>query len=126
MSAPFPASTLDALRSARTVVVETSGGADRPVHEAVIWIVVDPEDRVLVRSVRGQRGRWYRELVAHPVGALRTGETRAAVRAERATDPERIGACTAALAIKYRGSRASLASIVRDEVLDATLELHPG
>ena len=126
MSLQFPSATLDTLRTARTVVIETSGGPDRTVHETVIWIVVDSDDRVLVRSVRGRRGRWFRELVAHPVGALHVGETRTPIHAEPATDADRIGACTAALAMKYRTSRGSLASMVRDDVLDATLELHPG
>ena len=125
MTASFPAATIDALRSARTVVVETSAGPDQPVHETVIWLVVDRDDRVLVRSVRGRRGRWFRELVAHPNGTLQVAGTSVAVSAEPATDDERIGACTAALAMKYRTSRASLASMVRDEILDATLELHP-
>jgi hypothetical protein len=125
MSAAFPPDTLDGLRTARTVVVETSKGPDRPVHETVIWIVVDREDRVLVRSVRGGRGRWFRELVAHPNGALHVGGTRIAVHAVPAVDADRIAACTAALSMKYRTSRGSLASMVRDEVLDATLELHP-
>ena len=125
MTAAFPAATLDALRSARTVVIETSAGPGRLVHETVIWVVVDRDERVLVRSVRGRRGRWFRELVAHPTGTLQVAGTSIAVSAEPATEEGRIGACTAALAMKYRTSRASLASMVRDEILDATLELHP-
>jgi hypothetical protein len=55
-----------ALRGARTVRIETSAGPGRPVHRAIIWVVVDETGRVLVRSWLGERGRWYRELRVNP------------------------------------------------------------
>jgi hypothetical protein len=123
----FPTVVLDARRAARTVEIETSAGAGRPVHRAVIWIVVDDDDeRVLVRSVRGERGRWYRELLANPSGAVHVAGTRIPVVADPAGDAARVTACSAALTAKYRTSRGSLASMVRDEVLDTTLELRRG
>ena len=121
----FGAGQLDAIRAARTVRIESSRGAGQPVHTTVIWIVVDDAARVLVRSVRGGRGRWYRELLANPSGAVHAGADRIPVRAESAADAERVAACSTALAAKYRGSRGSLASMLRDEVLEATLELLP-
>jgi hypothetical protein len=121
----FPPPTLDAFRAARTVVIETSAGAGGSVHRTVIWIVVDTEDRVLVRSVRGGRGRWYRELIANPSGAIHVAGTRIPVVAEPAADAARVASCTAALTAKFRTSRGSLASMVRDEILDTTLELRP-
>ncbi len=121
----FSAPALEAIGRARTVVIETSAGEGLPVHRTVIWIVVDLEGRVLVRSVRGARGRWFRELLANPAGGLDVGGTRIPVSAVAADDPGRIAACSAALAVKYRTSRGSLASMVRDEVLAATLELRP-
>jgi hypothetical protein len=123
----FDAATLDALRVARTVRIETSRGAGQPVHETIIWIVVDDGDRVLVRSVRGRRrSRWYREIVANPRGAVMGFGSRVDVRAEPATDHDRIEACSDALRAKYPGAGQSLASMLRDEVLDTTLELKPG
>jgi len=121
----FAPSTLDALRAARTVVIESSAAVDRPTHMTPIWIVVDDDNRVLVRSVRGRRGRWYRELLANPSGAVHIAGTRIPVVAEPASDAARVAAYTAAVAAKYRTSRGSLASMVRDEILDATLELLP-
>ena len=112
------------MRSARTVSIETSAGAGKPEHRAIIWIVVDEEGRAYVRSVRGQRGRWYRELVANPTGAVRVDGRRIAVRAKRA-DAEGIEACSRLLSLKHGSSRASLASMLRGEVLPTTLELEP-
>ncbi len=86
----FDPELLLALRGARTVRIETSAGAGRPVHEAIIWVVVDDAGRVLVRSWRGERGRWFRELRANPAGAVRVGPRRVPVHAELAADPVRI------------------------------------
>jgi hypothetical protein len=112
------------LRDARTVEIETSAGEGRPVHRAIIWVLVDEDGRTFVRSWLGPRGRWYRELVAFPHGALHVGERRIAVRAV-AADEDGIAACSRLLRAKYRSSRASLLSMLRDEVLETTLELRP-
>ena len=112
------------LRDAKMVEIETTRGADAPVHRTVIWIVADEAGRAFVRSVRGVRGRWYRELVANPHGAVIVGNGRIAVIAAPA-DPEGIEAASRLLAEKYRTSRASLASMQRDDVLPTTLELEP-
>ena len=118
----FDPDTLDILNAARTVRIETSAGEGRPVHSTIIWVVVDDTDRVLVRSVRGPRGRWYRELLHNP-GVLVADRQRIPVRGESAHDPDRIEACSAALRAKYRPG-ASLDSMLRDEVLGTTLQLH--
>jgi hypothetical protein len=114
-----------ALRDARTVRIETSAGPGRAPHEAIIWVVVDDGGRVLVRSWRGERGRWYRELRANPAGRLRLGDRWVAVRAEPAADPERVEACSQGLREKYATARGSLAEMLVDAVLPTTLELHP-
>lgn len=121
----FAPVVLDALRIARTVEIETSAGPGRPVHRTVIWIVVDDEGRVFVRSVRGRRGRWYRELLANPSGAVHIAGTRIAASAEPAPHAARVAACSAALAAKYATSRGSLAAMVAADVLETTLELRP-
>ena len=113
-----------ALRGARTVKIETSAGPGRPVHRAIIWVVVDEAGRVLVRSWLGERGRWYRELRAQPTGALLVDGRRLPVRAELADDRERVEACSRALGEKYAGARGSLGEMLLDEALEATLELH--
>ncbi len=112
------------LRMARTVTIETSAAADAPVHRTIIWIVADESGRAFVRSVRGQRGRWYRELVANPVGAVFVGGHRIGVRAAPA-DEAGIETCSRLLREKHATSGASLASMLREDVLDTTLELEP-
>jgi hypothetical protein len=120
----FAADVAARLRKARTVSIETSADAQAPVHRTVIWIVADESGRAFVRSVRGRRGRWYRELVANPSGAVIAGGHRIPVRAVAADDAG-IEACSRLLREKHAGARASLASMLRDEVLDTTLELRP-
>jgi hypothetical protein len=120
----FDATTLRDLELARTVRIETSAGDGRPVHLATIWVVVDGERRLLVRSWRGERGRWYRELLANPTGALLIGRKRIAVRAELASDPARIEACNEGLRRKYASARGSLAQMLLPDALRATFELH--
>lgn len=120
----FDAEVLLALRGARTVRLETSAPG-RPTHTAIVWVVVDDAGRVLVRSWRGERGRWYRELRANPDGVLRVASHRVPITAELADDPERIGACSQGLSEKYATARGSLAEMLLDEVLPTTLELKP-
>jgi hypothetical protein len=119
----FDAETLAILRDARTITIETSAGPGSAVHETPIWVVVDEGGRVFVRSEYGARGRWYREIRSNPDGAVHVGSTSILVRAEHASDPDRVDACSRALSAKYRTSRGSLAMMLRDEILDSTLEL---
>lgn len=121
----FDAEVLLALRVARTVRLDTSAAAGRPTHTAIVWVVVDPASRVLVRSWRGERGRWYRELRANPSGVLRVAGHRVSFIAELADDPESIEACSLGLRQKYASSGGSLAQMLVEEVLQTTLELKP-
>jgi hypothetical protein len=120
----FAADDAALMRDARTVAIETSAGAGKPEHRAVIWIVVDEDGRAFVRSWLGQRGRWYRELVANPAGAVHVGGRRIPVRAVHA-DEAGIAACSRLLRAKHRSSRGSLLAMLRDEILETTLELQP-
>ena len=120
----FSPEILDALRGAEEVDIETQAAPDAPVHRTIIWVMVDDQERVLIRSVRGSRGRWYREALAHPNCALSVGEVDVQVRAEPAADPDRVAAASAQLAVKYAGD-PSLGSMLRADVLETTLELLP-
>lgn len=112
------------LRATREIRIETSRRQDAPVHRAIIWVVVDEAGRVLVRTYLGPRSRWYREALAAGRCRLLLGERAIDVAVERANDPGRISACSDGLRAKYRRS-GSLDAMLRDEVLDTTLELHP-
>lgn len=114
----------DALRRETEVVIETRASANAASHRTTIWVVVDAQDRVLIRSYRGAGARWYREATGGAPAALVIGDEVVPVAVEHARDDERVQACSAELERKYAGDPATPA-MVRDEVLDTTLELHP-
>jgi hypothetical protein len=120
----FDSETLGRLRDLKEVDIETRS-AEGDVHPATIWVVVDASARVLIRSWRGAGARWYREAIAANEAALVIDDTTLPVRVERATDPTRIEACSEALLAKYGGG-STARSMVRDEILETTLELKPG
>jgi hypothetical protein len=107
----------------REVEIEASR-ADGSTHRVVVWIVVDGED-VFVRSEFGEGGLWYRLLRRRPAGTLHVGDEAFPVTAIAAGDPDSIARCSAALSRKYRTSRASLAAMLRPEILESTLRLAP-
>lgn len=118
----FPPDTLAILREQRVLDILT-GDAAHP-RRTTIWVVVDEADRVLVRSVRGPSGRWYRDLLAHPEGSLDVGAHPIAFTSIAADDPDRIAACNSALKAKYRPG-GSLDSMLQAHTLPTTLELVP-
>ena len=69
MSSSFDSETLDLLDETDLVYIETRRDGDSPVHRTIIWVVV-VEGEAFVRSVRGPKGRWYREISSNPEGAL--------------------------------------------------------
>ena len=93
-------------------------------HSVPIWIVV-VDGVPYVRSVRGPEGRWYRELLARGDGALVADAKRVPVRATLDRSPKTIEAVSGALRKKYPRSGQSLASMLRDDVLDTTVRLEP-
>jgi hypothetical protein len=118
----FDRETLDALDKAEEVHVETGGGGS---PGTVIWAVV-VDDSVFVRSVRGEKGRWYREASANQEAALRVDDRRILVRAEPETDAATIGKVSAAYREKYEASYPGpTAAMLREEVLATTLRLLP-
>lgn len=118
----FDPLTRELLDRTRTVEIETTSPKGT-VHRVPIWIVVDGEE-VFVRSVRGERARWYRELLARP-GAVITRSRRIPVRAVHAGDAGAKRRMTLGLKRKYATSGASLVAMVRRAILDTTLRLEP-
>jgi hypothetical protein len=111
------------LETVREVDIETSRAPDSPKRRKTIWIAVEDGD-VYVRSLRGASGRWYRDLRANPEGTLHVAGEAVPVRAVDASDPESVERATAGLRRKYPDSR-SLDSMLRDDMVDATLRLEP-
>jgi hypothetical protein len=121
MTAPFDASDLALLREEEEIEIETAAGEEGPNHRAIIWVVVDDRDRVLIRSYRGPGARWYREITARPESLVHVRGRALPVRAVPANDDDRIEACSAGLRRKYAGDPA-MPRMLRD-YLDTTLEL---
>ena len=94
-------------------------------RRTTIWIVAD-DSGAYVRSVRGSRGRWYRDLVANPDGAIIFGAERISIRAIAAVDADSIELVSYLFRAKYgRRSRASTESMVQPMTLETTLRLVP-
>ena len=125
MTGSFDAQTLRLLDETREVRIETRRDVDSPEHRTIIWVVV-VEGEVFVRSVRGRRGRWYREISSNPEGALHVEDDLIPVRAASVTEGATVDAISAAFRSKYQqSSPASTEAMLRPETLPTTLKLSP-
>jgi hypothetical protein len=121
----FDSDTLLLIDGAREVRIETSRDEDAPTHRTTIWVVT-VDGTVFVRSVRGGKGRWYREASANPAAALHVGDERIPVRAVPVTDDATIAAVSEAYQEKYgRTSPGSTRAMVQPDTLPTTLRLEP-
>jgi hypothetical protein len=118
--ANFDADTLRELRQLQEVAIRTE---KHPETAVVIWVVV-AGDEVFVRSVRGPKGRWYRDLAAGGPATLEFASRRLAVQAIPATDPAAVGRASGEYLRKYERSPYAQA-MVKPEVLPTTLRLEP-
>ena len=123
MTPGFAASDLALLRDEEEVELETSAADDAPLHRAVIWVVVDDHDRVLIRSYLGPGARWFREITAHPDARVHVQGRAVEVQAVHATDPDRVASCSEGFLRKYAGQRS--ARSMASNHLETTLELLP-
>ena len=119
----FSEVVLEKLAETKEVDVETRS-AEGKLHSVIIWIVV-VEGVPYVRSYRGPKGRWFRELMARRSGAIKVGRVRYPVRPVLVTDEATNGRVSQAIRAKYKTSRASVAGMVRPEVLATTARLEP-
>jgi hypothetical protein len=116
----FDPETLNKLHDRQEVAIRTER---HPETAITIWIVV-ADAEVFVRSVRGAKGRWYRDLASGGPARLEFNGQRLAVQAVPATDAQSIERASQAFLSKYRSSPYA-ASMVRPEVLATTLRLEP-
>ena len=121
MSQRFEPSDLEVLRMEDEIEIETSAGEGGPIHRTIIWVVVDDQDRVLIRSYRGPEARWFREITARPDCRVHVRGRALTIRAVPAANPDRMNACSEALRRKYAG-HSGTASMLRN-YLETTLEL---
>jgi hypothetical protein len=125
MPQSFDQDTLNAFDQTAEIDIETSRGDGAPVHRTTIWIVVDG-DTAYVRSVRGPAGRWFREIVANPAGAIHVGGKAVPVQAHAATDPATMARVSDALNKKYLARwPGPTAAMLREDTLPTTLRLEP-
>jgi hypothetical protein len=111
------------IASVEEVDIETTRGPGAPVHRTTIWAVIGDGD-VYVRSLNGEAGRWYRELMTNPEAALHAEGEAVPVRAVRAADPASVEAATRGFREKYADS-PYLDTMIREEILATTVRLEP-
>ena len=116
----FAADILRELHDLREVAIRTE---KHPQSAVVIWVAV-ADDEVFVRSVRGAKGRWYRDLAAGGAATLEFAGRRVAVEAIPASDPDAVARASREYLRKYQPSPYAQA-MVRTEVLPTTLRLEP-
>jgi hypothetical protein len=111
------------LETVREVEIETRRDDDAPVHRTTIWAVV-ADSEVYVRSEYGQKGRWFRELMANPDAILHVEGEAIPVQAVRAADPDSVERASAGYRAKY-GDSSALGMMIRDEIAPTTVRLEP-
>jgi len=116
----FDADTLRRLRDVREPAIRTE---KHPENAVVIWVVV-ADDEVFVRSWRGAKGRWYRDLAAGGPATLEFAGRRLAVQAIPASDPDAVARTSREFLTKYQAS-SHAQDMVRPETLPTTLRLEP-
>ena len=115
----FDADTLRELRDVQEVAIRTE---KHPKSAVVIWVAV--ADEVFVRSWRGAKGRWYRDLAAGVPATLEFPGRRLAVRALPASDQAAVARASREFLRKYQWSTHAQ-EMVRSETLPTTLRLEP-
>ena len=118
--AKFDASTLRELRDVQEVSIRTEKHPDTAV---VIWIVV-AGDEVFVRSFRGAKGRWYRDIGNGGPATLEVKGRALPVQAIPTGDAAIVARVSDAFLTKYRASSYAQA-MVQPATLPTTLRLEP-
>ncbi len=116
----FDADTLSELNDVREVAIRTE---KHPKSAVVIWVAVT-DDEVFVRSWRGTKGRWYRDLASGGPATLEFAGRRLPVQAIPPNDSTAVARVSRAFLRKYQPS-SHAHEMVRSEVLPTTLRLDP-
>lgn len=117
---PFDADTTRLLGETHEVHIRTDRHPDTAV---VIWVVV-ADGAVFVRSFRGAKGRWYRDLAAGGPATLEVAGRRLAAQAVPVSDAATIEQASRAFLAKYAPSPYAQA-MVQADILSTTLRLDP-
>lgn len=124
--ATFEAGVVDRLREELEVDIESWRGENASPRRTTIWLVV-VDALPYVRSIFGDRGRWFADLGLEPHGAVHVGSQRIAIRAELVDPGERalLEGVSAEFSRKYDGD-PDLAGVLTPVAVGATLRLLPG
>jgi hypothetical protein len=112
---------LEWLRTNKEVTIRT---AKHPDTAVIIWVVVAADNAVYVRSVKGEQGRWYRDLSTDGRATLQVENQSIAVQAIPAADDVSVAQASEAFLAKYQRS-SYVGSMLQAEVLPTTLRLVP-
>jgi hypothetical protein len=118
--ASFDADILRELNDTKEVAIRT---AKHPETAVVIWVVV-AGGAVFVRSFRGAKGRWFKDLAEGGPATLEIGSRRLAVQAVPTADEAAIAQASREYLAKY-GSSSYAQAMVQPALLPTTLRLDP-
>jgi hypothetical protein len=105
------------------VEIETRRDATSPSHRTIIWMV-PTKDGVYIRSVKGGRGRWYREATANPWVVIHRGRERVRARVEHEKNATVIREVSDAYRLKYNERWPDETdSMLREHTLPTTLRV---
>jgi hypothetical protein len=121
MGEHFGPDDLRVLTNVEEIEIET---VQEQQHRRTIWVVVVGSD-AYVRSVNGEQGGWYQELVAKPVGAVYADDQRIPFHAVPVSDAETQSQVSVAYLRKYAQYPHDVAWIVGPKLLPTTLRLEP-
>jgi hypothetical protein len=116
----FDVETLRELRDVEEFAIRTE---KHPKTAVVIWVAV-AGDEVFVRSWRGTKGRWYRDLADGGPATLEFAGRKLAVQATPASSPAAIARASDGFLKKYQPN-SHAEEMVRAEILPTTLRLEP-
>jgi hypothetical protein len=123
--ADFDADVVARLRDELEIDIESWRGENVGPRRTTIWLVV-VDGLPYVRSIFGDRGRWFADLRLEPHGAVHVGGKRVPVRAELVdtTETDVLEAVSEAFSRKYDGD-PDLAGVLTPVAISATLRLLP-
>jgi hypothetical protein len=121
----FSPDDLQTLATTFEVEIQPTRQSGELGRRKTIWLVVD-NDQAYIRSVRGTDGAWYKAANASGSAVIHAGSTTWPVTLTLVTESAEIARVSDALNRKYgKRWKQSTASMLRDEVLSATLRVTP-
>jgi hypothetical protein len=119
MNKRFDQAIVRQLEAADEIRIITSAPKTTSKHQATIWVVV-VRGEPFVRSFRGAKGCWYRDIMANPLADLKVNGNTLRAKGVAVSDQGLVDEVSRAYLEKYRDSPYAK-DMVRPEVLPTTL-----